>query len=207
MCAKYRKFKWSTRLEPALTHSESIAFGSIMQMVGRLLVEELNPELIAILQQPEIMSVFCELDSANAEYLTQTWDAAAYEQAAVDYCYLFVLPKGVSPMAAAWHDKGAPSEQASVRIQHAVATINAQWDLTLPPNFRELPPEHTGLLYFIAGRLACAEDPEAQQQALPFLQTTTAGWLESFHQALTASSTPSFYRSVGALAANMAQMK
>jgi TorA maturation chaperone TorD len=176
--------------------NESVALGGLMQLLGRLLVEELNPELIDILTQPDVLAVFGQADPDCVAYLSQTWDAAAYEQAAVDYCHLFILPKGVAPMASAWTEN---AENLSIQIQQSVASLRTSVDLALPEAFGALPEEHAGLLLFIAGRLAFAEDPDIREQAPPFLQATAASWLGKFSDALAGSTTGPFYRSVGIL--------
>ncbi len=165
-------------------------------------MEELNSELIGILQAPEVHAVFAQVNPACADYLSQAWDAKAYEQAAVDYCELFILPKGISPMAGAWYDKGAGAEAASIKIQQAVGMLRSSVDLALPQPFQQTPAEHAGVLLFICGRLFAADDQEIQGRGLPFFHVTTSTWLQAFSKALSGNRVSPFYQAVGTLVEN-----
>ena len=115
-----------------LSPDDSIALGGVLQLLGRFLVEEINPELLAILQQKDVCDILTKAHPACADLLSQRWTADTFEAAAVDYCSLFVLPKGINPMASAWAEKGADSESLSVSIQHMVGSIREQVELPLP---------------------------------------------------------------------------
>lgn len=165
-----------------------------MQLLGRLLVEELSPELIRILRQPALLEAF-----GGMAYLTQEWDAATYEQAAVDYCTLFVLPKGgVSPMAGAWLG-GEEREPTGVHIQTVVSSIRARVEFPLPPTLAAVPPEHVGLLLFLGGQLACATDSELSQEAISFWKSTLCPWVSRFSASLAQTTVSPFYSKVGQL--------
>ncbi len=131
-------------------------------------------------------------------YLTREWDAATHEQAAVDYCTLFVLPKGVSPMAGAWLGQG-DREPNGVHIQTVVSSLSARVGFPLPESLAAAPPEHAGLLLFLGGQLACATDSELSKEAIPFLKTTLCPWFARFSQALARSTVSPFYSKVGQL--------
>ncbi len=162
-------------------------------MLGRLLVEELNPDLLSILKQPSVLEAFDGMD-----YLRQEWDAETHEQAAVDYCALFVLPKGVSPMAGAWLG-GGEREPTGVHIQTVVSSIRARVGFPLPKSLAAAPPEHAGLLLFLGGQLACATDSELSQEAIPFLKATLCPWFHRFSEALANSTVSPLYSKVGQL--------
>ncbi len=179
---------------------ESIALGGLLQLLGRLLCEELNPELLAILRQPDVREIFIggeDQDAACARYLAQTWNAEAFEKAATDYCELFVLPKGISPLAAAWQTSNPAAEQAVTSIPKALSSITANVALTLPPAIDATPPEHAGRLLFIGGQLACSGDPEIAKLARPFLQATAMPWLERFAGTLASTELSPFYGRLG----------
>ena len=143
--------------------------------------------------------VLAQAEPSCAEYLEGVWTEARIEAAAVDFCTLFILPKGVSPMASAWCPKGADAESVSIGIQQLVRSLSEQVQIPLPVGMQEIPAEHAGLLLYLGGSLAAADDATLRDQACSFLQEATVPWLEQFATRLSEHPASPLYRAVGVI--------
>lgn len=183
---------------PALKSNELADLSGLLQLSSLLLSEELNHESLALLDEDAIRSVLIGLEPEVEPFLNQEWNSEALEEAAVEYCHLFVLPKGISPMASAWTSKDE-AENISLHIQTVSSTLRSSVEFDLPPKLAALPPEHAASLLSTAAGLASSRELEIQSQAIPFLETTTIPWLGKFSEKLSQNSTSTFYRAVGRL--------
>lgn len=183
------------------THSseESTALGGLLHLLGHLLSQELNAELLRVLQEPEVRKVLIQAEPGCADYLEGDWSEERIEAAAVDFCTLFILPKGVSPMASAWCPRGADSETVSIGIQQLVRSLSEQVEIPLPSGMQGIPAEHAGLLLYLGGSLVAADDEALREQALSFLQESTVPWLAKFADRLSTHPLNPLYRAVGVI--------
>ncbi|MEM7383939.1 MAG: hypothetical protein AAF514_03255 [Verrucomicrobiota bacterium] len=177
------------------SREETLALGGLFQLLGRLLCEELNPGLIDLLQAPDINAILIANHPNCAAYLARPWDECEFERAATEYCRLFVLPGGISPLAGAWVKKG--DQSPGVGIDQLVRAVSSEIELPLPRSVETMPSEHGGRLLSIGGRLMCASDPGIASQGLTFLQATTIPWMKSFSQALSQVPESPFYPAIG----------
>ena len=173
---------------PALESNELADLSGLLQLSGLLLSEELKHESLALLEEDAIRSVLIGLEPEVETFLNQEWNGEALEEAAVEYCHLFVLPKGISPMASAWTSKDE-AENISLHIQTVSATLRSAVEIHLPTKLGALPPEHAARLLSTAAGLAASRELDIQSQAIPFLQATTVPWLGKFSERLSQNST------------------
>lgn len=129
----------TSRPEPAI---DSATRASLAHLIAHFLLHEIDPPGLGTLRQPGMLETLDKLEPGCSEYLSREWQTDDFEQAAVDYCSLFVLPRGAPPFAGAWLG-GAPQEH-SQRLLAQIHGIARQLDTE--PGFANLPVDHFGLL-------------------------------------------------------------
>ena len=164
-------------------HEDPAVEAALYALLGRLLAAEVDAEFLAVLRSPGVAEVF---ERAVPACLVE-FDL---EDAAAEYCRLFVLPGGVPAVAGAWLPGEEPNRAAG--IAGLVANLKSELQLELP---QDLPPDHAGLLLpllaWLTGHQADAADD--------FIDAALRPWLASFARALAGRSNLPLYRAVGKL--------
>lgn len=159
---------------------------AVLQLASLLIAKEPTPDLLATLQNPAVSEILIALEPSAKELLTRPWTEKDYEEAAVEFCRLFILNPAVPARAAAWiEDK--PDEIAG-RIQFMLD----QGFLTLPEPYANLTPDHLSVLLII--QCSLGEEDDGQ-----FWADNLAPWLPRFGKRLRKDSHSPLYRLVGHL--------
>lgn len=159
---------------------------SVLQLASLLIAKEVTPDLIETLQNPAVSKMLISLEPDAKDLLTRNWTTNDYEDAAVEFCRLFILNPTVPARAAAWLED-QPDEIAS-RIQFMLD----QGFLVLPESHKTLTPDHLSVLLII--QCSLGEEDDGQ-----FWNDNVTPWLPSFAKALQEKSTSPLYRLVGKL--------
>lgn len=159
---------------------------AVLQLAATLLAREINPEVLATLQEPGTKTILTHLEPSCSELLDKEWTPQDFEDAAVEYCRLFILNPAVPIRATAWFDDN--STEIASRIQFMLDN----GFLTLPETFQTLSPDHLAVLLLIQTTLA-GED------ATQFEADNLTPWVPKFATALGERTTHPIYRLVSRL--------
>lgn len=165
----------------------------LYQLFARLLAEELNPELVDILLQPEVSVVFSKADAQFSTYINKEID---YEATAADFCDIFILPgkPHCSPRAVAWLGEG--NEVSADGIHAVVEAFLNETGIVPPPPFESLPFDHAAMLFFLAAKFR----EQQLSQTEVFEQTVLGTWVHQLGGKLSQCDMP-VYRALGKLIA------
>jgi len=152
-------------------------------LLGRLFSSEIDHDLLVVLRSASIREVFETTEPGCLDDFDP-------EAAAAEYCRLFVLPKGVPAVAAAWLPGSDPNKSAG--IIGLVLNLQSTLELNLPA---ALPPDHAGTLLPIMAWLL-ENQPEA---AGDFQRVSLEPWLGQFAAALGEKTELPIYRVVSAI--------
>lgn len=120
---------------------------AVAQLAASLLAHEIDASLIASLQQPETALILQKIEPRVAPLLDKEWNSQDFEDAAVEYCRLFILDPVAPARAAAYNEK--KSLEVAGRIQFMLDS----GFLELPVRFKTLAPDHVALLLLVYSTL------------------------------------------------------
>ena len=147
---------------------------SVLRLAATLLAGEVTPELVAELQAPSTTAALVAIEPACADLLGRPWRPDDFEEAAVEFCRLFILKPAAPPRAAAW------LEEVSGVDALVVAGMMQSWMddgfLKVEPAFAALPPDHVALLLFVLAEIG----PGDAAQAAQFQKDHLESWLPDF---------------------------
>ena len=170
-------------------------------LVSRVLLVELDGDLVALLRQPEIRSVLEAVETGVGAALQRPWDAVREEAAREEYARLFLLPKGVPPFASAWIE--GERERLGAQLTTFISRLMTVLDREMEAQQGNLPLDHLGLLLELSGTAALDERP-THQRAAAHLQAEALGpWVGQFGRALQRHARLPIYRAVGGLLAQL----
>lgn len=164
---------------------------SLLALLGRIFARELDRELLAVLQTAQVAELFSQSDSECGRLLSRPWNGDDFETAAVEYCRLFIAPQVAAPVASAW--LGADDTLGASAVSDLVHNTIGAFELDIPKELRELPPDHIGVVLSISAWLVehrVAVAPDFMDQAL-------ATWAGRFSSALIERSEFPLYRACG----------
>ena len=153
---------------------------AVAQLAASLLAHEIDAAVLASLQQPETAAILKQIEPSVADMLEKDWSEGDFEEAAVEYCRLFILNPAVPARAAAYEEKN--SLEVAGRIQFM---LDGGF-LELPERFRSLAPDHIALLLLVSSSLDGAD-------AIQFKAENLA-WLPEFSERLEKESRHALYR-------------
>lgn len=152
---------------------------AVAQLAATLLAHEIDASVLASLQQPETAAILKQIEPTSADLLEKEWTAEDYEEAAVEFCRLFILQPAAPARAAAYEEKG--SLEVAGRIQFMLDSDL----LELPERFQTLAPDHIALLLLVVSSLEGSD-------ALQFKKDNLA-WMPQFSERLEGESRHPFY--------------
>jgi TorA maturation chaperone TorD len=88
---------------------------AVAQLAASLFAHEIDASLLASLQQPETALILEKIEPRVAPLLGKEWASQDFEDAAVEYCRLFILDPVAPARAAAYDEKN--SLEVAGRIQ------------------------------------------------------------------------------------------
>ncbi len=188
--------KTGTTTSVKLKKSNSSKTGLYL-LFAELIHREVNPQLLELLRQPEVLKGFTEIDPACADYFSKEWSESDFENAAVDFCDLFILPEsGSAPRAAAWLEIGG--DLTAEVVDSVVTKFITEWKIHVPPSYQHLAYDHLSLIFYIC--VVIAEKDEAL--AAEFEAAVLTPWAGKFGDSLAQSSSP-LYRSLGIMISHL----
>ena len=120
---------------------------AVAQLAASLLAHEIDASVLASLQQPETSDILKKIEPSVAPLLEKEWTPQDFEDAAVEYCRLFILNPVAPARAAAYEEKD--SLEVAGRIQFMLDS----GFLELPERFKTLAPDHIALLLLVYSSL------------------------------------------------------
>ncbi|MFT5906504.1 MAG: TorA maturation chaperone TorD [Cryomorphaceae bacterium] len=162
-------------------------------LLAELLHREIDESLLALLRQPEVSSVFTAAAPLCADYIHKDWSAADYEQAAVDFCGLFLMPEtACAARAAAWLPIGGviTAETIDTLVYGFVST----WSIEVPANYQTLTSDHASLLLYLSAVIRQSEPSQVDE----FEAIALRSWLPVFGSELSQTTSP-LYSVIGQL--------
>lgn len=120
---------------------------AVAQLAASLLAHEIDASVLASLQQPDTAGILKQIEPAVSPLLEKDWGPQDFEDAAVEYCRLFILNPVAPARAAAYEEKD--SLEVAGRIQFMLDS----GFLELPERFKTLAPDHIALLLLVYSSL------------------------------------------------------
>ena len=158
---------------------------AVQQLAATLLAREITPELLATLQEPSTAAVLKQLEPSCIELLEKEWGEEEFDDAAAEFCRLFVLNPIVPVRAAAYF------EENELEIAGRIQFMLDNGFLEIPESFQSLSPDHMATLLLVQTTLG-GED------AIQFKKDNLS-WLPEFAEKLTSESQHSLYKLVAKL--------
>ena len=153
---------------------------AVLQLAATLLAREVNPELLATLQEPSTAAVLKQLEPRCAELLEKEWDKSDFDDAAVEFCRLFILDPKVPARAAAYF------EEKELEIAGRIQFMLDNGFLELPKGFQSLSPDHIAILLLVLTSLAGEDAVQFKKDNL--------SWLPEFSSKLAEKSEHPIYQ-------------
>ncbi|MBW2498817.1 MAG: molecular chaperone TorD family protein [Deltaproteobacteria bacterium] len=174
--------------EPALPRTTR---AQLYCLFSRLLTVELEEAQLAELRHQA--TLFGELDPELASWLEEA-SPATLASLRSEFARLFLLPKGVAPLASAWLiDEEEPlARQLASLTHHCMAAL----ELEQTGRFGALSLDHLGLLYAVASEALDSQIEERFELGEHFEREALGPWIQSFARALESRSTEPLYRAL-----------
>lgn len=158
--------------------SERAAEVALHRLCGRLLLREIDGEFLSFLKSDNGFAILAKEDPALAGLLAKDWQASDYEDAAVEYCRLFIVPGVSVPLASAYQAKGGRQSSGSDNgVSTLVPVVLEALTLSLPAELAVLPPDHLSVLLEIRAWLLQNEDFAGADE---FTRICLSPWLGAF---------------------------
>jgi TorA maturation chaperone TorD len=141
---------------------------AVAQLAASLLAHEIDASLLASLQQPETALILQKIEPRVASLLDKEWTPQDFEDAAVEYCRLFILDP-VAPARAAAYD-----EKNSLEVAGRIQFMLDSGFLELPKRFKSLAPDHVALLLLVYSTLLGDDSIQFKSENLAWLPDFSA---------------------------------
>jgi len=152
---------------------------AVAQLAASLLAHEVDASILASLQQPETAAILSQIEPSAKELLAREWTPEDFEEAAVEFCRLFIL-NPVAPVRAAAYE-----EDQSLAVAGRIQFMLDSGFLELPKTYETLAPDHVALLLLVYSSL---NDEDAIQ-----FKTDNLAWLLKFSEQLEKEGEHPFY--------------
>jgi len=152
---------------------------AVAQLAASLLAHEIDASILASLQQPETAAILIRIEPSARELLEREWTPEDFENAAVEFCRLFILNPAAPARAAAYDDKN------SLAVAGRIQFMLDSGFLELPATFQTLAPDHVALLLLVYSSLEGEDSIQFKSDNL--------AWLPLFLERLEEKSTHAFY--------------
>jgi len=141
---------------------------AVAQLAASLFAYEIDASLLASLQQPETAFILQKIEPRVASLLDKEWAPQDFEDAAVEYCRLFILDP-VAPARAAAYD-----EKNSLEVAGRIQFMLDSGFLELPKRFKSLAPDHVALLLLVYSTLLGDDSIQFKSENLAWLPDFSA---------------------------------
>lgn len=175
----------------AKSKKSSAPLSGLYLLCAELLHREVDSNFLQVLRQNEVLEMFDNLEPGCEAYLQRDWSDADFEQAAVDFCDLFILSENdTAPRAAAWLDPGG--ELSPEAVDAVVGTFILEWKIEVPPSYQHLTHDHLALILYVA---VVVREQDAGL-ADTFEESVLDPWLGKFGEVIAQCDFP-IYRALG----------
>ncbi len=154
---------------------DSAAHAGLLRFLSRVLLRELDEDLVRVLRQSEVREILVKADPTITRFLESEWSPADREEAAVEYCRLFIVPGTCLPVASAWLARTGDGKAAAPdnAVAGVIGKLIESLELSLSADLKRLPPDHISVALEIAAWLeleaGAADAREFQSAVLRFL--------------------------------------
>lgn len=162
------------------------------RFVAHFLLHEIDEPGLEVLCQPGMLDVLEKLEPGCHDYLSRPWRADDFEKAAVDYCSLFILPKGAPPFVSAWLG-GTPHEHGP-RLLAEIGQVSAK--LGIEVGYANLPVDHFGIVLTL---VAEAWEQDAREAVTALEDGLLRSAIESFSPVARQRTQNVLYRALASL--------
>ncbi len=169
---------------------------SLYRLIGQCLISELDAPAIEMLRSTQIASVLEKLEPDFEAYVKRDWTAKDFEDAAVEYCGLFVLPGGAPLRASSWIAGSEVEHTLVAGVEHVLMSFELSIDQLAVGN---LSKDNIGLLLFLAAHLFEVDASEQSRFGHDFVTNFVLPWAPVFSEALLAKSHNPVYRAMSLL--------
>jgi TorA maturation chaperone TorD len=174
--------------EPALPRTTR---AQLYRLFSRLLTEELEEGHVEQLRGQA--GLFGEADPELGSWLEEASPETLIALRS-EFARLFLLPKGVAPVASAWLvDEDEPLAAQLASLTHRCMTA---LELEQTEQFGALSLDHLGLLYAVAGEALDSPVEERVDLGEHFEREALGPWVQSFARALESKSKAPLYRAL-----------
>jgi TorA maturation chaperone TorD len=163
----------------------------LYRLFSRLLTEELEESHVEQLRHQA--GLFGEADPELGSWLEEATPETLVALRS-EFARLFLLPKGVAPLASAWLiDEDEPLAAQLASLTHRCM---AALELEQTERFGALALDHLGLIYAVAGEALDSPTEERADLGEHFEREALGPWVQSFARALESKSKAPLYRAL-----------
>jgi TorA maturation chaperone TorD len=179
------------------------ARATLLEMVARLLLKELDEDARVALSHPDLARVFEELSPGFMAYVGRgPWTQAQQDMADADFCHLFLLNKGTAPYASAWVGDDPAVAGA------AVTELSERWCERLSLKIEagpwgNIPRDHVAVLIGLIAHASLTPGPHSEGLIADILQRGLGRWIFQFINAVESATNNPVYRGAVLLLADL----
>lgn len=175
----------------------------IDRFLARLLLEELDEDVVTALGAPEIADILELVEPGCRLWLREPWTPARDASAREEFARLFLLPGGAPPLASAWIE--GEREQLGAQFTSFVSrALDASGRQTRHSRvWGNLPLDHLGLLLDLTASLFSSEEGTGRGIGVHLQREALGPWVGAFGRTLRAKAALPIYRAAGGLLVNL----
>ena len=178
---------------------ETVARIGLLRFLSRVFISEIDSDFLAVLRLPEISEVLAQAEPSIIDWLAADWSASSFEDAAVEFCRLFVVPGVCVPVASAWQS-GGQSKSGDHSVADLSRRLSQSLQLTLIDDLGRLPADHISVLFEITAWLEESGDVQA---ATDFQAAALELWTPGFADRLKNQAQVPIYKAAAILLLRM----
>lgn len=177
-------------------------YQALYGLIGRCLLLELDADVLGVLRAPDIAPVLGKLDAEFQPYVNRAWTQAEYDDAAAEYCALFVLPKGVTLTASYWIP--GSTEEIGHQLVAGVLKVLENFELSVESlAIGNVPKDNIGLLLMLAAQIYGMDEMRSTRFGDEFVEQFVLPWGHGFCDGLLARTHNPVYRAIAHLLAQL----
>lgn len=180
--------------EEGLSYARARA--TLLELVARMLIQELDQESRDALRHPDIVSVLEKLEPGLEAYLGDgDWTEHQWDLCAADFCQLFLTNKSTAPFASAWMGD-EPSVVGAAQTQ-LVDDWCAHLGISLAGGpWGNVPKDHIAVLVGLMAHALHVPGATGEALAQDILSRGLQPWVGRFKDAVLKSTENPLYRSI-----------
>jgi TorA maturation chaperone TorD len=176
-----------------------VARARLLEVCSRLLLSEVDAKCLTALRDPALRTPLAQLEATLPDWLGRDpWSAHRFDEAAADFCELFVLSPGTSPCASAWlGDEPARIGAAfNTHVEHWCGALGLA--ISNAPLGR-VPRDHVAVLLGLYAHATLKADEASSALAAEIYDSALAPWIPRFARAVLKKTRNPLYRAVARL--------